>query len=520
MAENGIGRSYRSIFELSGVPAFQTFYDVGILPWKAIYRGFYTPWHTILAPTIADPVHKRNLAYLNTAKAVCAELAGVVWSDQCEVHVSTNGNTAEDDPLDEFVQEVLRKNNLSQKLGESVEQCAALGGCAMKVWYEARRDSEGREIPDSGTIRVGYAMADQFVPIAWTNAEITEGIFVTRTAKGGFYYTLLEWHTWDGTTYVIRNELYRAEQKNSSGQDQDILGIRYPLSEIYPYLSEETRINVEHSLFTYFRTPIANNVDDNSPLGISIYGNALETLHAIDICFDSFVREFRLGKKRIIVPARMVRTVVDPLSGKPVRYFDATDETYEALSTDDPDTLKISDNSVELRVEEHVSGMNAMLNILCLQLGLSVGTFSFDVHDGLKTATEVVSENSKTFKTIRGFHKQITPALECLVKSIINVAILYDVQWNGYSIAALAAGGYEVKVDLDDGVTQDRQTNVNEGITLVGAGLMSKYTFLTDPKYGQNLTDEEAQEELKRIADESRVTLPDLDIRDYTGQEM
>ena len=520
MADNGIGKSYKSIFDLQGVPAFQTFYNVGILPWKAVYRGFYTPWHLIFAPTIADPYAKRNLAYLGTAKALCSEIAGIAWSDQCEVHVSMTGNTAEDDPLDEFVQDVLRKNNLQTKFRESVEKCAAIGGCALKVWHEIKRDAEGREIPGSGVIRLGYANADQFVPISWDNAEVREGIFVTRTAKGGYYYTLLEWHTWDGTTYVIRNELYRAEQKNSAGQDQDILGIRYPLAEIYPYLSEETRINVEHSLFTYFRTPTANNIDDNSPLGISVYGNAMETLHAIDICFDSFVREFRLGKKRIIVPARMVRTVVDPMSGKPVRYFDATDETYEALSTDDPDTLRIQDNSVELRVEEHVSGMNALLNILCLQVGLSVGTFSFDVHGGLKTATEVVSENSKTYNTIKGFHNQIAPALERLVDAIISVAVLYDVQWGGYSIAALAQRGYEVKIDLDDGVTQDRQTNINEGITLVGAGLLSKFKFLTDPKYGQNLTEEEAEKELQRIAGESRVTLPALDIKDYTGQEM
>ena len=54
----------------------------------------------------------------------------------------------------------------------------------------------------------------------------------------------------------------------------------------------------------------------------------------------------------------------------------------------------------------------------------------------------------------------------------------------------------------DDGVTQDRQTNINEGVTLVGAGLLSKYTFLTDPKYGQGLTPEEAEAELQRIRQE------------------
>jgi hypothetical protein len=57
-------------------------------------------------------------------------------------------------------------------------------------------------------------------------------------------------------------------------------------------------------------------------------------------------------------------------------------------------------------------------------------------------------------------------------------------------------------VVFDDGVTQDRQTNINEGVMLVGAGLLSKYTFLTDAKYGQGLTPEEAEAELKRIKEE------------------
>ncbi len=519
-AETGLGKEYKSIFDLQDVPAFNQFYNIGIFPWKYLYRGFYKPWHLIPAPTIADPNHKRNMAYLNMSNAICAEIAGMVWTDACDVSVSMNGYEGENDPLHEYIQHVLEHNNFSTKMVESIEQAAALGGEALKTWYETKRDSEGNEIPETGEVKIGYAMADQFVPTAWSNAGISDAIFVTRTAKGGYYYTLLEWHLWDGTTYLIRNELYRAEQKKDGvGGDQDILGFRYPLAALYPFLDEEVTINTEKSLFTYFRTPRANNIDDNSPLGVSIYANAMDTLHAIDICFDSFVREFRLGKKRIIVPARMIRKVIDPSTGREVRYFDATDETYEALSTDDPDSLKIQDNSVSLRVDEHVEAMNALLNILCLQVGLSFGTFSFDAKGGLKTATEVVSENSKTYKTVKNFQNQIIPAIERLIDAIIEVASLYEVTWNGQSIQALAAGGYEVKVTLDDGVTQDRQTNVNEGITLVGAGLMSKFKFLTDPKYGQNLTEEDALEELKRISEESTITLPQLDIRDFNGIE-
>ena len=294
--------------------------------------------------------------------------------------------------------------------------------------------------------------------------------------------------------------------------------MRWPLADIYPYLEAETVIPVSESLFTYWRTPIANNLDDNSPLGMSIYGNALETLHALDICYDSLVSEFRLGKKKIIVPARCIKTIVDPVSGQPVRYFDPNDEVYEALATDTDDDLNIKDNSVVLRVEEHVAAINAFLSILCLQTGFSPGTFTFDLHTGLKTATEVVSENSKTFKTIKTVQNQLAPAIEHLIRNIIEVAGLYEMDYEGQSVEKLAAGGYHVNITFDDGVTQDRQTNINEGVMLVGAGLLSKFTFLTDRKYGQGLTPEQAEAELKRIAEENKTNAVEV-TRLFGGME-
>lgn len=513
-------KEFKDIFELGGVPAFNQFYNFGIFPWKYVYRGFYKAWHIIKAPTIADPKGTRQLNYLNMAKALTSELAGMVWTDQCEVNLTTNGiEDIEQDKLHKFVNAVLEGNNFNVKMLEAIEQAAALGGEALKVWYEVKYDNDGNEIPDSGEIKVGYCMADQFVPTAWNNAEVSEGVFVERKAKNGYYYTRLEWHEWNGTTYEVRNELYKAEIRPNGSESQDILGFRYPLNLVYPNITEWAKLPVSKSLFSYFRTPTANNLDDNSPLGVSIYANAMDTLHALDICYDSFVREFRLGKKRIIVPARMIKTVQDPVSGQMVRYFDATDETYEALSTDDPDSLKIQDNSVSLRVEEHVTAINAFLNILCLQVGLSASTFSFDVKNGLKTATEVVSENSKTYKTVKNFQNMIRPAIVRLVENIIAVASIYDLEYEGVSISELAKKGYEVSVVMDDGITQDRQTNINEGIALVNAKLLSKKTFLTDPKYGQGLTEEQAQAELEQIANEGRVNAIDVDMMRFNTAE-
>ena len=517
-AETGMSREFKDIFEVGGVPAFNQFYYFGIFLWKYLYKGFYSPWHRILAPTVADPRHKRTMDRMDTAKAICAELAGLVWSEQCEVHVSQEG---EEQPLEEFVHDVLAKNGFWTKMQEHIEQVLALGGGAIKVWYDEKHDSAGNVVPGSGGIRLGFCQADQFVPTEWDNAQVTGGVFISREAKGGYYFTRLEWHKWDGLTYYISNEAYRAERKENQNpesiESQDILGFRYPLSEIYPFLNEETALQgLTTSLFAYYRTAAANNIDDNSPLGVSIYANALSTLKALDICYDSFIREFSLGKKRIIVPAQCLRTVVDPQTGELRRYFDATDEAFVALATDDSDALKIQDNSVALRVDEHERAINALLSILCLQVGFSAGTFTFDRAQGLKTATEVISENSKTYKTIKGQQLQVKLAIAKIIDGIIQVAQLYDVQWKGYSIRALASRGWETKVVFDDSILQDRQTNINEGILLTSNGLMSKKRFLME-KLGY--TEEEATKELAEIASEGSITSAVFDFADQSAIE-
>ena len=514
VADTGMSREFKDIFELGGVPAFNQFYYYGIFIWKYLYKGFYSPWHRVIAPTIGNPRACRDMERMNMAKAICAELAGLVWSEQCEVHVSTDTEAQE---LDEYVHDVLVKNGFWTKMQEHVEQAMALGGGAIKTWYEERRDSTGEVIPESGRIRLGFAMADQFVPTAWDNAQVSDCVFISREARDGYYYTRLEWHKWDGLTYWITNEVFRTEDGKKTGveESQDILGFRYPLNIVYPFLNEQTELHgLTTSLFAYYRTAIANNIDDNSPLGVSVYANALSTLRALDICYDSFIREFQLGKKRIIVPAQCISMVTDPVTGEIRRFFNENDEAYEALAMDDPAALKIMDNSVELRVEEHEAAINAFLSTLCLQVGFSTGTFTFDRANGLKTATEVISENSKTYKTIKAQQTQLKYAIAKTVDAIIELSIQYDLTWNGKRIADLASGGWETKIVFDDSILQDRQTNINEGILLVSNGTLSKRRFMIDYL---GMTEQEADAELAEINAENGMTMGRFDIADFSS---
>lgn len=512
VAEN-VNLFKKDVFELNGVPAFREYYTLFIFVWQAIYKGFYRAWHEIDVHTIKDPKgKKRHLATMNAGKMACSQMARYVWNEQCAIHASMR-NAPEDDPLDGFLQYVLKDNRFFTAFGDLLEKSFALGGGALKEWVEIPKDENGNDIGE-GKVRIGYTMASQFVPTAWDNSRVNAGIFISREARDGYYYTVVEWHRLDGTTYRVTNDLYRMPIKETE-EPQNILGWWYPLNEMYPLLSPDTTIeDVQNAFFQYIRPFGANYADDNSPLGMSIYAPAMNTLHGIDIMFDSLQREFVLGKKRIIAPARAMKQV-GGIGGRMQRYFDADDEVWEALATDNPEDLKIVDNSVGLRVNEHITGINGDLAILCSQIGFDPGTLSFDASKGLKTATEVISENSKTFGTVKAHENIIRDSLRQMVDAIFELAVHYGLTWKGQTVESLIAGGYEVAVTFDDSIIEDKNAEINQGIALTGAGLMSKKRFLMDVL---GMTEEDADKELTQIGEEQKVNAVTVD-RLFGGME-
>ena len=514
MAEN-VNLFKKDVFELNGVPAFREYYTLFIFVWQAVYKGFYRAWHEVPVMTIKEPKgKKRTLATMNAGKMACAQMARYVWNERCAISASMEGNDSEEDPLNDFLQHVLKENRFGTAFGDLLEKSFALGGGAMKEWVEIPKDENGNDIGE-GRIRIGYTMASQFVPTAWDNSKVTAGIFVSREAKDGYYYSTVEWHRLDGNTYRVTNDLYRNPIK-ATEEPQNILGWWYPLNEIYPLLSPDTTIeDVHNAFFQYIRPFGANYADDNSPLGMSIYAPAMNTLHGLDIMFDSLQREFVLGKKRIIAPARAMKMSAGVNGGKPQRYFDADDEVWEALATDNPEDLKIIDNSVDLRVEPHITGINGDLSILCAQIGFDPGTLSFDASRGLKTATEVISENSKTFGTVKAHENIVRDSLTQMVHAIFELAVHYGLTWEGKTIESLIANGYDVTVTFDDSIIEDKNAEINQGVALVGAGLMSKKKFMMDTL---GYTPEDADAELKQIGEESKVNAVTVD-RLFGGME-
>lgn len=470
----GLIKNIRSISDVKSITIDDQYYK-HIDQWKALYQGYFSEWHDIKYQTI-NGQKKRRMATLNMPKVLSQEMATLIFNERCEINIS-------DKKLSEDIKEVFKGNKFVKRFQDYLEFQFALGGMVIKPYVS------------DGKIKLSFVTADCFIPIGWDNQGIHEAIFPNEIRKGDKKYTHLEWHLWEGSEYVIKNELFVAEKGEAD------LGKKVPLNTLYEDLEEEVRVqDFKRSCFVYFKPNIANHIDMSSPLGVSIFSNALDTLKTLDIAFDSYQREFRLGKKRILVPTSAIKVVVDE-NGNMQRYFDADDEVYQAMQLGDMDDSKIHDNSVELRVEEHIAAINSLLNLLSMQTGYSSGSFSFD-GKSVKTATEVVSENSKTFRTKQSHENVIEEGIAELIEVIVQLAELYEL-FEG------PEDGWETTVWFDDSVAEDKEAEINKQIKMVAGGLQSRKRAIMKI---HGLTEEEAWQMLKEItADRLEMDLSMLD---------
>lgn len=469
----GILKGIESIAELKDVDLNDEMYAL-IDMYKDLYRGYHAPWHHVRYKTI-DGWKERDLDTMNMAKAVAAEMASLVFNEKCEISIGDDKNETS-----EFVGGVLRHNRFYKKFQDYIEYCFSSGGMVVKPYVADDK------------VKLSFVTADCFYALAWDNETITEGLFVNELQKDGKKYTLLEFHTWIKGVYTVTNKLYESETGDNLGREVS-LGVIYP--DLEPVVGMP---KIKKPLFVYFKPNTANNIDTLSPLGIPLYANALPTMKAIDTAFDSFHREFRLGKKRIIVPAHMVKVTHDE-NGQPQRYFDPNDETYDAFDGD-MDAKDIHDISVELRVDEHVAAINALLNLFSMQTGFSSGSFTFD-GQSMKTATEVISEQSKTFKSKQSHEVIIEAGLQELIEAIL--AIASDDLYGLFTGEA----DLDIQIAFDDSIAEDKAAEINKQVQLVGAELQSKKRAIRKI-FG--VTEEEAEEIMTEIVEEIKAAAPDV----------
>ncbi len=455
----------RQAFPEEEFPGDNGFYSGYMDRWQDIYEG-RPKWREVKRAGLnRGTVRQMNM--LNTAKILCDEFSHKCFAEQVDITCGAK-------EYDDFILDFLCREGFWKNIPRLLSSAFAQGGCVL------------REYISSGKVKLSYVEGRQFYPLKWDNRDITEGIFGTASAKGKYYYTLFEKHSVKDDDILVECFLFKSSDPNA-------LGDQVAVSELYPDMGDTFTYAIDTPLFQYFKPDFPNNIPLELPLGISCFANCEDTLKALDVAFDSFAREFILGKKRIIVPSSCIRTVVNPETGKTERYFDADDEVYQALKCDEDKDLKITDNTVTLRIQEHVDGINALLNILCFQVGLSPGSLSFDKAGGVKTATEVVSEENKTAVTIRCQKNLLVEFIEGMCRAVLKLAQI---------TGEVPRGDFEVTVAFKDSVVIDDNTLIANNISLVTAGLKSKISAIMEV---MKCDEEAAKRELERINAESAV---------------
>ncbi|HFI0274127.1 TPA: PBSX family phage terminase large subunit [Streptococcus suis] len=125
--------------------------------------------------------------------------------------------------------------------------------------------------------------------------------------------------------------------------------------------------------------------------------------------------------------------------------------------------LQMTDLTTPIRSDDYIKAINEGLSLFEMQLGVSAGMFTFDGRS-MKTATEIVSENSDTYQMRNSIVALVEQSLKELVVSIFELARAYDL-YNGQ-----VPDIDDISINLDDGVFTDRNAELNYWIKVVNAG--------------------------------------------------
>ena len=147
------------------------------------------------------------------------------------------------------------------------------------------------------------------------NGEIVGAIFASHTSQGKAHYTRLEYHRFEGTdangpVYVVTNKAF----KNQIEGNKSVLGAPVKLQSIAAWanMQDEVKISkLEKPLFAYYRVPGANTVDSSSPLGLSVFANAITELKAIDVAISRKNAEIEDSKHITFVGQTVVQNAVN-----------------------------------------------------------------------------------------------------------------------------------------------------------------------------------------------------------------
>ena len=415
---------------------------------------------------------------LGMAKKVCEDMADLLLNEKVTITVS-------DQTTDNFVKQVLTDNTWEELGNEYQEWKAALGTVAYVVYIKDATVDEAGNMT-GGSVGINYVEAAHIYPTSWQNKVITECIFTFPKTYKRKKYVHFQYHRIEDVPgenrkqYVIENTVV----ENTTGAGKELTPEEWEEIPAFSGLAERIETGSDQPLFIIDRLNMVNNADDDTtnPMGVSLFANAIDIIRKIDLEYDSYANEFSLGRKRIFVAPEFLSNT----NGSPV--FDPNDSVFYELPEDYFKNAEskeaIREINMELRIEEHSKAINDDLNWLSFKCGFGTDRYKFEA-GSVKTATEVISENSDMYRSLTKHELVLNRVLIQLIQTIIRAGI-------SIGIPGLQENT-DVTIQFDDSIIEDKVTERQNDRQDVAMGAMGLAEYRAK-WYGE--TPEQAQKNL------------------------
>lgn len=419
---------------------------------------------------------------LGMAKKVCEDMADLLLNEKVTITVS-------DQTTDSFVKQVLESNTWEELGNEYQEWKSALGTVAYVVYIKDATVDEAGNMT-GGSVGINYVEAANIYPTSWQNKVITECIFTFPKTYKRKRYIHFQYHRIEDVPgdrrkqYVIEN----AVVENTTGAGKELTPEEWEEIPAFSGLAERIETGSDQPLFIIDRLNMVNNADEDTtnPMGVALFANGIDVIRKLDLEYDSYANEFSLGRKRIFVAPEFLTTQ----GGDAV--FDPQDTVFYELPEDYfKDTKEaMHEVNMELRIEEHSRAINDDLNWLSFKCGFGTDRYRFEGGQ-VKTATEVISENSDMYRSLTKHELVLERVLIQLIKTIIRAGVSIGI----HGLKENAA----VTIAFDDSIIEDKTTERQSDRQDVAMGAMSLAEYRAK-WYGE--TPEQAQQNLPEQFDD------------------
>lgn len=404
-------------------------YYARIALWQSWYQGKVNSFHTYTQYNGQRKVTRQRKT-MGMAKRFCEDWAALLLNEKVRINV---GNQTAQTAIDE----ILKNNRFSVRGNQLIELAFALGTGAFVEYL------------DNGEVVIDYVRGSMVYPLAWDNGIITECAFASERKQGTEKYIYLNIHRRDAQgRYIIENKMFKRNGKTIAPAD------------LPEGVAEEVATGSELPYYQIIMPNIVNNADLSSPMGISVYANAIDNLQNIDLVFDSYDNEFRLGKKRILVPLTLTQsTMADSGVTRPV--FDDNDVEFYVIETGDQNAQKIEEMNGTLRYDAFEAGIKTAINLAAYKCGFGENRYRFEGGTAM-TATQVISQDSDLFRNLKKHELILDAALQGLVKAIAQMA-------------GIAIG--EITIEFDDSIIEDEDKERQRFMQEIREGLRQPWEY-------------------------------------------